>query len=175
MHAERYFWTIFLSLLLLPLAGSALALPVAHPPSYEGMWRNVDPGLHETILGTWEQNSKTLVLDTALSLFPGEGDEHLLSQAFAKRDWNRVRRGSKPVAPFQSLAALRASLAGVIMDPPTVQGLTNIAKGTTPLVLFITGLLLMVAARFARKPRWPLARKASPVNLYRPPLQALKK
>jgi hypothetical protein len=174
MHAERYFWAIILSLLFLPLAGSALALPVAHPPSYEGMWGNVDPGLHETILGTWE-HSKTLLLDTALTLFPGEGDEQLLSRASENRKWNRPWGGSKPVAPFQSLAALRASLAETVLDPAAGKGPTRRAKGTGPSFLFLTGLLMILVARLTAKPRWPLAKRVSPVNLYRPSLHVLKK
>ena len=177
MRTRTLIQTISRSLLLLLIAGPSHAMPFASTSTYESGWQTANPGsaANDSIIGMLDKDVWTVEGNTLSVHLPGLNDEQILSRTFVKRSWSRSRRARKPVTSSQSLAALRVSLAGTIMDPATVRGQTNEAKGAAPSVFFLTGLLLIVVARFSRKARWPLAKEESPAYRHRPALPVLKK
>jgi len=176
MHPRTFAQTFLLGLLLLLAAGPSLALPLTRTSSYESGWQTITRAfsLDSLMFAAGDQDTWTAD-EYGLSHVLGNGDQPLLSRDFTKKRRNRSARARRPVASAQSLAALRSSLAETIVDPATVQGPTNKAKGPTPSVLFLAGLFLIVVARFSRKPRWPLARKATSTHPYTPAIPALRK
>lgn len=177
VHPRTLAQAILCTLLLLLMAGPSLALPFASTSTYENRWQTANPGsaVNEPNIGTLDKDVWTVEENPLSVQVPGLNDEPLLSRTFMKQSRGRSGPARMPVASGQSLAALRVSSAGTIIDPAAVQGPTNKTKGSVPSVLFLTGLLLIVVARFSRKARWPLAKEASPVYGHGPALPALNK